>query len=137
MGTKLNSKCQHIYCTQQLSRAKCVRQKTELKTDRPKMCVAVCHLLTSCIAVKQKWVLKLKVQVFGDWLCQVLHTESVHNGETMSGRCQPEMQRGQSTERHLKNSCDNELISDTIFTWLYYTDEVVPNHRISIMLLNS
>lgn len=108
MGIKLNLKCLHIYCTQQQLRAKCVRLKSEL-TDRPKTCVAVCHL-TSCIAIKQKWVLKLEVQVFGDWLRQVLHTEPVHNGETMSGRCQPEMQRGQSTERHLKNSCENETV---------------------------
>lgn len=96
MDIKLHFKCLHIYCTQQLLRAKGVRLKAEL-TDRPKMCVSVCHLLTSCIAVKQKWVLELEVQVFGDWLCQVLHTESVHNGETMPGRCQSEMQRGQST----------------------------------------
>lgn len=45
-------------------------------------------VLTPCIPVKQKRMLELEVQVFGDWLCQVLHTESIHNGETMSGRCQ-------------------------------------------------
>lgn len=51
-------------------------------------------VLTACIAVQQKRVLELEVQVFGDWLCQVLHAESVHNGETMSGRCQSEGREG-------------------------------------------
>lgn len=55
-------------------------------------------LLTSCIAVKEEGVLELEVQVFGDWLCQVLHIESVHNGETMPGRCQSEIHRGHSPE---------------------------------------
>lgn len=33
-------------------------------------------------------MLQLEIQVFGNWLCQVLHTEPVHDGETMSWRCQ-------------------------------------------------
>lgn len=56
------------------------------------MCLCI-FLLTSSIAVKQEGVLELEVQVFGDWLCQVLHTESVHNGEAMPGRCQSETHR--------------------------------------------
>lgn len=64
-------------------------------TSKCKACVCAA-LLTPCIAVKQKRVLELEVQVFGDWLCQVLHTESVHYGETMPWRCQSEMQ---NTER--------------------------------------
>lgn len=63
--------------------------------------VCLClHLwvLTSCVAVQQEGVLELEVQVFCDWLCQVLHAESIHYGETMPGRCQPETQRGHSTD---------------------------------------
>ncbi len=55
-------------------------------------------LLTSSIAVKQEGVLELEVQVFGDWLCQVLHTESVHNGEAVPGRGQSEMKNSYKNE---------------------------------------
>lgn len=48
-------------------------------------------LLTSCVAVKQERVLELEVQVFGEWLCQILHAEPVHNGKTMPRRGQPEI----------------------------------------------
>lgn len=62
------------------------------------VCLCVCvhmyvFLLTSCIAIKQEGVLELEVQVFGDRLGKVLHAESVHNSETMSGRRQPEIHR--------------------------------------------
>lgn len=51
--------------------------------------ICVCHFLTSCIAIKQEGVLELEVQVFSDWLGQVLYAESVHDGKTMSGGSQP------------------------------------------------
>lgn len=52
-------------------------------------------LLTSGVAVKQERVLQLKVQVFGDGLGQVFHTESVHDGKAVPGGCQPETNRAQ------------------------------------------
>lgn len=58
--------------------------------------VLVWVFLTSGIAVKQKRMLELEVQVFGDWFCQILHTEPVHDGETMSRRCQSIKQGGQN-----------------------------------------
>lgn len=58
--------------------------------------VSVWVFLTSGIAVKQKGMLKLEVQVFGDWFCQILHTKPVHDGETMPRRCQSKMQGGQN-----------------------------------------
>ena len=44
-------------------------------------------------------MLELEVQVFGDWLCQILHIEPVHDGETMSGRCQSKIRRGQKKKK--------------------------------------
>ena len=55
--------------------------------------------LTSRIAVQQEGMLELEVQVFGDWLCQILHIEPVHDGETMSGRCQSKIRRGQKKKK--------------------------------------
>lgn len=45
-------------------------------------------------------MLQLEIQVFGDWLCQILHTEPVHDGETMSWRCQSGEER---TKKHIWN----------------------------------
>lgn len=75
------------------------------------VCSSLSALLTSCIAVKQEGVLELKVQVFGDWFRQVLHAESVHNGETMPGRCQSDTRRGHDTEIMVKNLCKSESTS--------------------------
>lgn len=60
----------------------------------------VCFL-TSGIAVKEERMLQLEIQVFGNWLCQILHTEPVHDGETMSGRCQSG-EEGAHTQKYLK-----------------------------------
>lgn len=52
--------------------------------------------LTPCVAVEQEGVLELEVQFFGDGLGQVLHAESVHDGEAVCGRCQPKKKKKKS-----------------------------------------
>lgn len=91
-------------------------------------------VLTACITVQQKRVLELEVQVFGDWLCQVLHAESVHNGETMSRRCQSEGREGKSYKKGLNKSLGNRKkaisrVSEAPFTWC--------TRRVHLQLLSS
>lgn len=67
--------------------------------------------LTSGIEVKQERMLQLEIQVFGNWLCQVLHTEPVHDGETMSWRCQS---REKGAEHEKKKNAQRVINTESI-----------------------
>lgn len=47
-------------------------------------------------------MLQLEIEVLGDWFCQILHIEPVHDGETMSWRSQSGDEGAEKhTEKHL------------------------------------
>lgn len=83
--------------------------------------------LTSGIEVKQERMLQLEIQVFGNWLCQVLHTEPVHDGETMSWRCQS---REKGAEHEKKKMCKGWLIQSqshvlcNMYVWFGHTSKL-------------
>lgn len=46
-------------------------------------------ILTVAVPIEQEWILQLELQVFVNWLHQVLCAQSVHDGEAMARRGRP------------------------------------------------
>ena len=49
--------------------------------------------LTLCILIEEEWCLELDLQVFGNWLHQILCAESVHDHKPMSRISRPREKR--------------------------------------------